>query len=117
VLFTAQQNSKSAARGAVGAAAHFVEHPAHIGRSKGRGSAQGCRFFGSEGWAAVLLYAMEVAKGNSMGWLGQQAWCCDAGVDGCCWAPARGRRRGCCAGRIGGRREEGPSCSPAGIER
>jgi hypothetical protein len=36
VLLTAQQNSKPAARGAIGAAAHFVEHPAHI-RKVGRG--------------------------------------------------------------------------------
>jgi hypothetical protein len=35
------------------------------------------------GWAVVLSCAMDVAKGSSTGWLGQQAWCCDAGVDGC----------------------------------
>jgi hypothetical protein len=32
VLLTAQQNSKPTARGAVEAAAHFVEHPALIGK-------------------------------------------------------------------------------------
>jgi hypothetical protein len=35
------------------------------------------------GWAVVLPCAMEVAKGSSTGWLGQQAWYCAAGVDGC----------------------------------
>jgi hypothetical protein len=32
------------------------------------------------GWAVVLPCAMEVAKGSSTGWLGQQAWCCAAGL-------------------------------------
>jgi hypothetical protein len=44
VLLTAQQNSKSAARGAVGAAAHFVEHPAHIGKEQGKGLCAGLLF-------------------------------------------------------------------------
>jgi hypothetical protein len=44
VLFTAQQNSKSAARGAVEAAAQFVEHPAHIGKEQGKGLCAGLLF-------------------------------------------------------------------------
>jgi hypothetical protein len=37
VLLTAQQNSKPTACGAVGAAAHFVEHLAHIRKEQGKG--------------------------------------------------------------------------------
>uniref|UniRef100_A0A804Q7Y8 Uncharacterized protein n=1 Tax=Zea mays TaxID=4577 RepID=A0A804Q7Y8_MAIZE len=44
VLFTAQQNSKPAARGAVEAAAHFVEHPAHIGKEQGKELCAGLLF-------------------------------------------------------------------------
>uniref|UniRef100_A0A804Q668 Uncharacterized protein n=1 Tax=Zea mays TaxID=4577 RepID=A0A804Q668_MAIZE len=44
VLLTAQQNSKPAARGAVGAAAHFVEHPTHIGKEQGKGLCAGLLF-------------------------------------------------------------------------
>jgi hypothetical protein len=44
VLLTAQQNSKPAARGAVEAAAHFVEHPAHIGKEQGKGLCAGLLF-------------------------------------------------------------------------
>jgi hypothetical protein len=44
VLLTAQQNSKPTARGAVGAAAHFVEHPAHIGKEQGKGLCAGLLF-------------------------------------------------------------------------
>jgi hypothetical protein len=52
------------------------------------------------GWAVVLPCAMEVAKESSTGWLGQQAWCCAAGVDGfwtatCTWGVGgRGSRLG-----------------------
>jgi hypothetical protein len=44
VLLTAQQNSKPATRGAVRAAAHFVEHPAHIGKEQGKGLCAGLLF-------------------------------------------------------------------------
>jgi hypothetical protein len=44
VLLTTQQNSKPAARGAVGAAAHLVEHPAHIGKEQGKGLCAGLLF-------------------------------------------------------------------------
>ena len=44
VLLTAQQNSKPAARGAVEAAAHFVEHPAHIGKEQGKELCAGLLF-------------------------------------------------------------------------
>jgi hypothetical protein len=44
VLLTAQQNSKPAARGTIGAAAHFVVHPAHIGKEQGKGLCAGLLF-------------------------------------------------------------------------
>jgi hypothetical protein len=44
VLLTAQQYSKPAARGAVGAAAHFVEHTVHIGKEQGKGLCAGLLF-------------------------------------------------------------------------
>jgi hypothetical protein len=44
VLFTAQHNSKPAARGDVEAVAQFVEHPAHIGKEQGKGLCAGLLF-------------------------------------------------------------------------
>jgi hypothetical protein len=54
------------------------------------------------GWAVVLPCAMEVAKGNLTGWLGQQVWCCAAGVAGC-WPESRGTKTGwrCSIGSAG----------------
>jgi hypothetical protein len=117
VLLTAQQNSKPAARGAVGAAAHFVEHPAHIGRSKGRGSAQGCRFLDRSAGLLFSSTPWKLQRGTRRG-----GWDSRRGVVLLALMAAAGRRQeveegGCCVGRIAGRREEGPSCSPAGNPR